>query len=148
MARPSAMRHVASCYSGFRSLLTSCPNNACDSTRYAEIPRTERRDVWHGAARTNGPYISRKRVVNCKRPPPSSPLLPHHVQFGVRGLLMNRMTGNRACHVALCRYKYMLLYFLLHLGWLCCLKTQSIFWLRILVDKLKLNQNCMFTFKI
>jgi len=59
--------------------------------------------------------------------PPPSPLLPHHVQFGVRGLLMNRMTGNRACHVALCRYKYMLLYFLLHLGWLCCLKTQSIF---------------------
>lgn len=55
-----------------RSLLTSRPNNACDSTRYAEISRTERRDVWHGAARTNDPYIRRIRAVNCRPPPPMS----------------------------------------------------------------------------
>lgn len=57
-----------------RSLLTSRPNNACDSTRYAEISHTERRDVWHGATRTNGPYIRRIRAVNCRPPPASRPV--------------------------------------------------------------------------
>lgn len=144
LVRLGATRRVASCFA--RSLLTSRPNNACDLTRYAEIPRTERRDVWHGAARTNGSYIRRRRTVNCSSSLPG----PERV----RGSLTNRTPGNRdrvtRCPVVAVINMFMILLYFILKTWLISLgcrieyssPEQMLLFLRgILLQDIYLNAN-------
>lgn len=74
------------------------------------------KDVWHGATGTNGPYIRRRRAVNC-RPPASRP-------ERVRGSLTDRTVGIRGrvpCYPIVAAIKYIILLYLTLETWLISL---------------------------